>query len=117
MKKKERIQKIVVLAIAALVIGIIAYSSISANRKNLALRAELQAGSYDLSNPYAANIAYEDYLKEHGGLPAYAADAAGEAIPRTVRFDDLERNEIMARSVFAALDLAADYLLHRPHEP
>ena len=51
------------------------------------------------------------------GMVCFALKTPGETITRTVRFDDLERNEIMARSVFAALDLAADYLLHRPHEP
>ena len=51
------------------------------------------------------------------GMVCLALKTPGETITRTVRFGNLGRNEIMARSVSAALDLAADYLLHRPHEP
>ncbi len=81
MKKKERIQKIVVLLIAAAVIAFIIWNRIASDRKNLALRSELMAGTYELTDPYAENIAYNDYLTEHGGAPGTKGGSAVVSIP------------------------------------
>lgn len=65
-KKKERIQKIVVSLIAAIIVLVIVANSISHKQGNKVLRQTLLSTPVDLTDKSSKHITYEQYKEQHG---------------------------------------------------
>ena len=75
-KKKERIQKIIVSAIAVGIVGAALYNNAAAKKGDEALRSEILSAEYDLSDKSVTNISYADYLAGH----SITTDTVGESV-------------------------------------